>query len=239
MRAAPIALAVALVATACNGDDDAATTIAPPVTSDTLFVTTTTDPPATTQPSTTVSEPSTVPSSAVEDTTSTTPTSEAPPTTSDPDPELEQIRQDVAAAVVESWEAFNDVVRDPSNVELTDRLQALSTEDEFRGIFDRFIVRYITFDLAERTNQAVPSRILPDPDSLEVDLVSGTASMSYCLISTNLLVQIQDDGSETVEDDTVAVLLGTDSFVLVDGRWIDDGGATTEVLEGEDECPQA
>lgn len=238
MRSTALALVVALaLLAACNGDDGATpttpTTVAPPTT-------TTSAPPTTTVPLTT--DGTTTTAETVETTTSTTtdppPSTETTPTPTSVVPDdIEQVRADVAAAVVASWEAFDAVVRDPTNPEAVDALRQLMTDEEFQGVADRFVVEYVINNLAERTHPDVPARTEPYPDTLQYDPALGTASMDYCFVSTNRLVQIQPDGSEELQDDQVAVVFGTDEFVLVDGRWLDSGGSANDVRSGEMTCP--
>lgn len=252
MRPFAIAVIVVVLAAACTGDEDGdVASSAPPATTTATSVATTiatsvatTVVPTTGQtptPSSTAAEPTpTTTASSTPGTNEPSPSTSAPidpsPTT---DPGIEQIRQDVADALVASWEAFDEVVRDPANTDATDWLRSLSTEDEFRGIIDRFVVRYIALNLAERTSDSLPSKIAPEPMTLALAADERAASMDYCLISTNLLVQIQPDGSEELQDDSVGVVLGTDTFVLVDGRWLDSGGTTNEILDGETACPES
>ena len=232
-RIAIACLAVVLTA-ACNGDDDASPT--------TPSVTIATTAPTTVAPSSTSVPATPPPTDPPSETTSatqapTSPPPTEPPTTTNPGQDLEEARAAVAAAVVTSWEAFNRVLMNPSDTEAVSELRRVMTEEEARGIFDVFLESYIINNLAERTNESFPAYIEPYPETLIVDLAEGTAQMEFCFASTNRLVQIQPDGSEVLQDDRVAVVFGTDTFVLEAGEWIDSGGETIEVRDGESECP--
>lgn len=231
MRRPSLVLVVAFaLVVACSGDDDGATT--------------TTGTVASTSPTTLSSSTSVTSTEPPTTTTSPTSTSAAPSTPTEPTAattlpdDIDQIRTAVAAAVVAAWEAFDAVVRNPTSKEANATLRSRSTEKRYQDVADRFIVKYVVNDLAERTSPDVPASVTPYPETLVYDPVSSRATIETCFVSTNRLVQIQPDGTEDLQDDRVAVVLGTDNFVLVDGVWLDDGGFVDEVLDGETACPE-
>ncbi len=249
MRPFAIAVIVVVLAAACTGDEDGdVASSAPPATTTATSVATTiatsvatTVVPTTGQtptPSSTAAEPTpTTTASSTPGTNEPSPSTSAPidpsPTT---DPGIEQIRQDVADALVASWEAFDEVVRDPLSREKNLVLQELMTESEYQDVVDEFLVTYITNDLAERTNEDTPAGVVPYLETLDYDAVAGLASMEYCFMSTNRLVLLRPDGSEALQDDQIAAVHELSRFELIDEAWIDSGGFTIEVFEGEAAC---
>lgn len=217
-----LAGASALFLVGCAGDDDAsrATTLVPlPIES-----TSTTK---ATAPEATPTSPETSP-----------PTLPAEPTTTPPN--NDQLRQDVIDAVVASWTAFNELLLDPDSAE---KVEAVATALTDRAL-DRAIeiaVSYRVSNQAERTHAEHPAGVVIDDESLVVDSAGVTATIEYCRLGSNVWVEVaaNPDGTDRVIDDTINSYLESDTFSLVDGRWVKQSGVTIARYEGELQCPSA
>jgi len=231
-RRLALAASLTLVFSACSGDADASpgTTVAAeaPATSTTDAVA----PPEATAP-TTEPAPDTSPP-----TLPTEPTITAPPTTAPPaPPDEDQVKQDVIDSATASWVAFNELLLDPNADEPWTEIALTRTGDAL----DRAIEVAMKLRLEGRksvTNVDLPATIRPDPNSVLVDPVAGTAQVEYCRLGSNVAVEIggNEDGTDRIIDDSISSYLERDQFVLRDGAWLKSGGQTVQKFEGATTC---
>jgi hypothetical protein len=207
----------ALALSACSGDDAAPTTTLPPVTipDPTTSTTATTTTVTTTDP-----------------VVATTSTTVAVPTTTITEAAAKQA---VIAAAIESWEAFNELMLDPTNDDKLAVISNLSTA----ATLDRVVE--VVAELRQEnqrsiTNTEVNAQIRPFVETVVIDNAAGFASVEYCNVNSNILVEIVDD-TERVVDDTIRTTRERDTFTLIDGQWINDGGEVLETYEGATTCP--
>ena len=206
----------ALVVSACTGDDNAAptTTLAPitipdPTTSTTATTVTTTEP-----------------------VIATTSTTDAGPTTTITEAAAKQA---VITAAIASWEAFNELMLDPTNEDKLAAISKLSTA----ATLDRVVE--VVADLRQSNqrsiaNTEVPALFRPYVETVVIDNAAGFASVEYCNVNSNILVE-DVDGTERVVDDTVRTSLERDTFTLIDDQWINDGGEVLKTYGGATTCP--
>lgn len=181
--------------------------------------------------------PSETPRSTVVSTTSSTPVRSA--LADDLGPiELAALRDEVMSDMQEAYDVFDAVRRDPTNAALVAQLATVMTAERVRYVIDTFVMPYVADDLVERTNPDLPARIDFLPDTFDVDVEVGTASIDYCYLSSNLLVELggNPDGSDEVQDDRFAAVLVHNELVFAGERWLDAGGEDVSVRLGETEC---
>ena len=91
------------------------------------------------------------------------------------------------------------------------------------------------------TNTAMPSSVHVLPESVVLDLASGAATIEYCWLNSNILVETGggQDGEDRVINDSVDTSHDREQFVLVDGRWLKSGGDEIDTYEGLEECIDA
>jgi hypothetical protein len=228
------ALAVAVLASACSGGDDAVTTTATvqgsAETDDTLATTTT---PVTTPPSTV---------STTDPETTTT----APPVTEPPDPVTttaastqpdDDIHRSIIDAVIESWRVFNEAKLDPTDDDKVAALSEVRSGELLTASID-LISRYRFENRRSVTNDEFPATLVPDAETIQLTDDGSRATLESCRVNSNLSVEIggNPDGTDRVVDDSVSVFIETAELELVDGRWIEVGGAIIERFEGATSC---
>ena len=234
-----VGAAVAGMLAGCNGDDgvaDTTTTSAPGVTTTV----------ATTSPSTSA------PSSVASTTSSPAPTSTtAPPTTAastapttldggTTGTDIEQIRSDVVDAANAAYEAFDAIRQDPTDERALQAMSETMTEAYIDDLRERFIIPYLTNGLIERTNPDLPARYDLMPETFALDPGGQTATIRACYLSSNLLYELggNDDGTDKLQDSRFGAVLTETRMVLVDGRWLDDGGVSLNTSVGKVQCEE-
>ena len=224
--AAATTLAVVLVAAACGGDNNAdppATSAAVPNTAPSTILPPTTDP----APTTTAPAPT------------TTPTVPTPPTTTEPSEE-EQAKQAVIEAAENAWYVFNEAKLDPA-----DTLRTSAAIDAYTSDAQAWVRDYLEEQRASNrrsvTFEPAPAAITVYPDSVQLDLASGTATVDVCDLNSNTTVEIggNPDGTDRVLDDSVTAYLARNTFQLVDENWLFASTIDLETYEGALSCDAA
>lgn len=219
---------VAIGAACSDGDAAPATTTSAIVTAPTSTAPATTQP-ATTQPTNTTAPTTTAPA--------TQPTSVAP-TTAPPTVSPGSVEEQVVSAAVESWRLLNEARLDPFNDEKVRAAgRAHSGANQQRLV--EILARYRENNWRSLTNPEVPASVTPYPGEVVVDQAAGTASVTYCLVNSNILVQTggNPDGSDLVVNDDVSSSRVRVDLVLVDGRWLDDSGELITEWKDATTCP--
>ena len=233
-----IAMTVGLAACSSGGSTAPTTTLPGTVPTTTASSSTTTLPAPSTAPTTET------PTSTVAPTTEPTPTTEPVPATL-PDnlteAEFAQLRTEVIAEVEEANRLFDEVRRNPTDPEIAAQYRAITTPEQYEYVFGEFVIKYVQNNLEERTNPDLPATEEYLLETFVIDPVAGTASVTYCYLSSNLLYQVGGaaDGSDELQDDRFAAVLVRSDLVFQDGRWLDDGGRNLSIAEGETTCAPA
>lgn len=207
----------ALAVSACTGDDNAAptTTLAPITIPD----------PTTSTTTVTTTEP----------VIATTSTTDAGPTTTITEAAAKQA---VITAAIASWEAFNEAKLDPTN---DGKVAAMASTraGEALNRATQVIASYRVENHRSVTNSAIPAEIIVSPDSVQIDLADSTATIEYCNISSNIVVEVggNPDGTDRVLDSTVNSFRERDTFKLLDHAWTKTDGKTLAEFEGATACP--
>jgi hypothetical protein len=70
-------------------------------------------------------------------------------------------------------------------------------------------------------NPDVPSTVVPEPLTVEVDIDDGMATIELCEVNSFIRVQVggAPDGTDLVVDDSITVIRQRQSFVVEDGSW--------------------
>ena len=234
--------ALACVAVACSGGDDAAddpvTTTASPTTgaatttvvesaaATTEPVVVTTEPPPTTRAPATTEPIATDPPATVA--TETT----APPATTQPDVDalLAEFRASVEADWREGERLFDLALTDPTDQSALNSAYAYMTDAVLSGrqaFVDRLVERGRRLIASETTPSSLTIVEGPDP----VDDLTFEATMVYCFLDSSVVLELQDDGSETVINDDVLTERWSALLRFTGERW---QIASLELLEQSD-----
>ena len=230
-----VGVAVVGVLAACNGDDGVADTTTTSAPGATTTVATTTTQPTTTQPTTsTTAPPTTAPPTTA---ASTAPTTLDGGTTGS---DIEQIRSDVIDAANAAYEAFDAIRQDPTDEQALQAMSETMTVAYIDDVRERFIIPYLTNGLVERTNPDLPARYDLMPETFALDPDGQTATIRACYLSSNLLYELggNDDGTDKLQDSRFGAVLTETRMVLIDGRWLDDGGVSLNTALGEIQCEE-
>jgi hypothetical protein len=143
----------------------------------------------------------------------------------------------VIDALITSWETLNEARLDPLDDE---KLAAMATTRTGPAL-DRavqILARYRAYNRRSVTNPSTPSKITPYVDSIVVDLEAGTASIDYCWLNSNVLVETggNSDGTDLVLDDSISAVHDRDYFVLEGGEWLEQDGIVIKRYEDSTEC---
>jgi len=221
------ACATLLVAVAAcdSGEDSAATTGVVTVGS-----TSTVPPPSTTAVATT-SPASTEVSTTVSPTS--TPADTSLVTTAGGDEEAAKAA--VIAAAVEAKEAFWAARQDPTNEDLVARLG-----DVLGGANEIFVLAVIA-EMIAAGEYTTPSPTVVHsyevrPDSVQIDLNTGTATIESCEVDSWILMRSDPGGEPQIVDDGVLSNSLSEQFEFVDGRWVRVDGTQLATAGGPDSC---
>ncbi len=217
---AALVVPLLVLATACNGDDDATPSTSAVVTSPpTADIVENTSPPT---------APATTPVASIA--TTSPPDSTIPPLTPD--------EQAVVDATVAAWNAWNEVLLEPTNDARVEAIARTHTGEALQRAID-VITRRRVENRKSVTNADLPAYIQPDERSVVVDLENGVAEIEYCHLDSNVAVEIgrNDDGTDRVLDDSIAIRFERETFERVDGQWLKSDGVSVDAVEGETECP--
>ena len=176
--------------------------------------------------------------------TSTPPTAVAAapsssPSTSTDRPALseDQAKRDVIEAAIDSWTAFNNVLLDPGNDDLLRALALTRTGDALDRAIEG-VIGYRARNEAERTHPNHPAEITVREDSVSVDLASGTATLEYCRVGSNIWVEVgaNPDGSDRVLNDEINSYIEMAVFELVGDVWLRTRATEISKYKGELTC---
>jgi hypothetical protein len=227
MRRRGLGLAVfAVVCAGCSGGDAAAPSSTAAIASTTTAAS--------------VEPPSTIASSVAP---TTLPTTSPPAATSGTDPPTsttavlteQQAEQEVIEAAIASWTAFNEAKLDPTNDDLVAELGETRTGPALDRAVE-LIVGLRAQNRRSRTHPTLPATVQGLAGTARVDLGSGTASVEYCWLNSNILVETVGDGTEEVIDASVSTSRDRDHFELRGGRWLKTSGEVIETHEGVVSC---
>lgn len=230
-RVAPVLwAAVVLAAAGCSGGDSASSTTVPSTTVAATVATsaTTTAPP--TSPPTTAAPATVAP-------VTTAPTT-LPPTTAPPTLAAGSVEEQVVAAALESWRLLLEAYRDPTNDE-----KVRAAGQAHGGVNRQTVIELLAdFRLNNQRstpNPAVAATVVPYPGEVVVDSAAGTASVTYCEISSDIVVETNGnpDGTDRVVNDEVNAYRIRIDLELVDGRWLDSNGELLMTWTGATACP--
>jgi hypothetical protein len=190
-----------------------------------------TAPPTTETPTTTVETPP----------TSQAPTTQPPATTSPaptaPTDDLEQAKQEVIAAAERTWSLFEEATYDPTDDEKFRAAQAAMTGDAL-ATTTQIIEGYREHGRRAVRSDVAPAFISIDPNSVQLGEDGHSATVEFCRLGSDVLVQTSGnpDGSDRVIDDTINAYLERESYVLVNGAWLNSDASVLEKYEGSITC---
>ena len=216
-------LSVVLVTAACGGENNAdppATSAAVPNTTPSTILPPTTDPaPTTTDPAPT-----------------TTPTVPTPPTAIELSEE-EQAKQAVIEAAERTWRLYNEAILDPTNDAKFAAVQA-AMSGEALAIATQIIESYRTNDQRAVSSTIVPASIDIDPDSIQLSASNDVATLEFCRVGSNVLVQTAGnaDGADLVLDDTINAYSERETYELQSGVWVNTDGEVLRKIDGATSC---
>ncbi len=233
------ALIVAVLAvTACSGGDDPdadATTLAPPTTPTPTTAAPTTAAPTTTAPPATTALP--VTQAPTNPPSTTTPPVSAPVSEPVVPEDTRRVLVDLARR---SWELFNDAKLDP-----TDDAKVAAIGDVRMGASADFVIevlgRYRTENWRSVANPTVPASITPYPETLRLDPSGDSATMRFCQVNSNIVVEVggNPDGTDAVIADGALIEIGELTFTLVDGAWFESNVIQIDRQPEVTVCPVA
>ena len=91
------------------------------------------------------------------------------------------------------------------------------------------------------TNEEFPATLVPDADSLRLTKDGMSATLESCRVNSNASVEIggNPDGTDRIVDDSISVYIESAELEMIDGRWMEVGGAIIERFEGATSCDQS
>jgi hypothetical protein len=221
---ASITLSSAVAFAACGGDGSAeppATSAAVPNTApSTILAPATTPAPTTTEPAAVV-------------TTTQAPTVE----TTAPMSEEEQAKQAVIEAAEHAWWVFNEAKLDPTNDEKVDAVFDAYTGDA-RAWIETYLIEQVSANRHSVTLMATPATLAVYPESVSVDLDTGTATADVCEINSNITIEQggNADGTDRVIDDSITAYHSRQGFELVGDEWQLASSVDIETFDGATAC---
>ncbi len=226
----PVAIVAvfAVMGVGCSGGDDAAPSSSAASVSTTIAVSSA---PTSTIASTVA--PTTLPTTSPPTTTSGTDAT----TSSTTIPTKQQAKRDVIAAARAAWQSLNDLRLDPTNDALLEALALTRTGASLESAID-IIATYRADDLRAVTNDEFPAYFQPIRDSVIIDGPAGTASLEYCRLGSNLLVEVggNPDGTDLVLDESISAYRERSDLVLTETGWLESGGVVLQQFEGATRC---
>ncbi len=228
-------------AAACSGGGDSATTTlgngtVAPVSTPTIATPTTATPtttaPATPPPAVTTSTVAVVSTTIAPASSAST----APAPSSTDSPDLAVAKQAVIAAATEAREAFWALRQDPLDGARLELVRSL-----YDGESEQFVLELISEAIASGQRTVRSSDVDPAyfvfPESVDVDLPGGVASLRSCEVDSWILVQDVGVGSEPVVlDERVVSTSSSERFVLQGDVWVRISGTQLVEVEGLGEC---
>ena len=137
-------------------------------------------------------------------------------------------------AVDEAWASFNEALQDPTNPEKIERVKAANTGATLERAL-AVLEQYQAENLREVTNSDLPASIQVDPTRIRFDLDAGVATVEYCFLNSNVLVETggNPDGTDKVLDPDVRSVRSQTVVTRIDGQWVKSDGKQLAVVPGE------
>ena len=217
---ASITLSSAVAFAACGGDGSAE----PPATSAAVV---------NTAPST-ILAPATTPAPTTTEPAGTVTTTQAPTVeTTAPMREEEQAKQAVIEAAEHAWWVFNEAKLDPTNDEKVQSALSAFT-GAARERVDGILRQYRTEGWRSLTSEIIPASVEVNSDSVDVNLANRTATVSVCIVNSNMLVD--SDEADDVLDDSISAFRAVENYTFENGGWLQTSGVADEAIEGAIAC---
>jgi hypothetical protein len=207
--------------------------------------------PATTAPDTTTSASTTAVTTAAPSTTATAPAATTPPTTAPPTApttappsvpatipaDFAQAQQDVIDATVAAWQAYLDATRKPTDEAALEQLAATNSGPTLERRLQR-VVEIAAGGVASVENPATPASIEIYEGSVVVDAATGTASVEYCRVGSDLGIEVggNPDGTDRIVVNEVNAYHERAELVFNAGRWTDNDGVQLQKFPGATSC---